>query len=419
MRRGRSKVRDLIFAFAVVCLGPYLFADATRAGERTMTFAGGCETGARLTIAAAGDLLFHKKLQLQAYQRGSDFTRFFKPLAPLLRSADMLYGNLEGPAAGGVALGGVPARRDPGRRLDGRVYSAHLKSLNFNYHPSVVADLKGVGFDVISTANNHALDRGALGIDRTVDAFERAGLPFTGTRRRGETSRPWSAVTRAKGFAIAWVACTYSANGIPDRNNQLLFCYEQKNQVLGEIAELATRPGIDAVILTPHWGAENKHIPLARQRILAREAVDAGAVAVIGTHPHVLQPWEKREVADGREGLIVYSTGNFISNQRRLMERAGALVLVELVRSGGAGSRARLAAAGFVPTWVVIDNKGHRVTMNTGKGWAAQALGKTLQLLPPGNRVGIEWPAKLAVACPRAGAGREQLAREGRSAGSR
>ena len=388
-----------------------------------MTFAGGCETGERITVAAAGDLLFHKTLQLQAYRKGSDFTRFFKPLGPLLRSADMLYANLEGPAAGGVALGGRAARRDPGRRLDGKVYSAHLKSLNFNYHPSVVTDLKRVGFDVVSTANNHALDRGALGVDRTIDALEEAGLPFTGTRRQGETNRPWSVVTRAKGFSIAWVACTYSANGIPDRKGQLLFCYEQKAQVLREIAEMADRPGIDAVILTPHWGAQNSHRPLVRQRTLAREAIDAGAIAVIGTHPHVLQPWEKRGVADGREGLIVYSTGNFISNQRRLMERAGVLVFVELVRPAGERSRVQVSAAGFVPTWVVIDNQGHRVTLNRGKGWAAQALGKTLQLLPPGNRVGIEWPANLPIRCPRAGPGtglgEANLAKESQSAGSR
>ena len=331
-------------AFALSCLA-VTAAFPAAAGEKTLTFSGGCESGERITIAAAGDLLFHKKLQLQAYRKGSSFRRFFAPMTPLLRKADILYGNLEGPAAGGVALGGVRARRDPGRRLDGRVYSAHLKSLNFNYHPSVVADLKAVGFDVISTANNHALDRGALGIDRTIDAFEEAGLAFTVTRRTGERNRPWSVVTRAKGFAIAWVACTFSANGIPDREGQTLFCYDDRADVLREIGEMSERDGIDAVILTPHWGAENKHVPLHRQRRLAREAIEAGAVAVIGTHPHVLQPWEKRLVADGREGLVVYSTGNFISNQRQTAERAGVLGLVELVKRGD--GKTELAAAGL------------------------------------------------------------------------
>lgn len=375
-----------------------LCAAPPTAASETLTFSAGCAEGERINLVAAGDLLFHKKLQIQAYAKGSDFRRFFTPLSAILGAADILYGNLEGPAAGGVGLGGVKARKDPGRRLDGRVYSAHLRSLNFNYHPSVVADLEKVGFDVISTANNHVLDRGPLGIDRTIDAFEEAGLAFTGTRRRGETNRPWSAVTRAGGFAVAWLACTYSANGFPDKQDQLLHCYEEREEVLREIGRLSDDPAIDAVILTPHWGAQYRHGPLIRQRVLAREAIEAGAVAVIGTHPHVLQPWEKRVVADGREGLVVYSTGNFISNQRRLMERAGVLVLLQLVRSPG--TKAQVAAAGFVPTWVVIDGKGHRVTLNRGKGWSAQALAKTLNLLPRGNRVGIEWPPKLPIDCP-------------------
>ncbi len=388
-------MRGLIF-LAVLAITLSAAAPA-RAGKATLTFSGGCEAGDRITLAAVGDLLFHKKLQLQAYARNGTFKRFFVPLQSFLQDADILYGNLEGPAARGVALGGVAARRDPGRRLDGRVYSAHLRSLNFNYHPSVIADLKAVGFDVLSTANNHALDRGALGVDRTIDALDEAELPFTGTKRRGET-RAWSTITRAKGFTIGWLACTYSANGIPDPHDQILHCYDEKAAVLGEIASLADDPDVDAVILTPHWGVQYKHKPIFRQRQLAREALEAGAVAVIGTHAHVIQPLEKLTLADGREGLVAYSTGNFISNQRKLMQRAGIIVLLELVRP--VGVRVRVSSAGFVPTWVVIDGKGHRVTRNRGRGWPKQALAKTLRLLPAGNRVDAQWPVKLPRDCP-------------------
>lgn len=397
-RARRGAVRVLGALMMCAC------AAAPAAPAETLSFSSVCANGERLTIAAAGDLLFHKLLQLQAYAKGGDFKRFFAPLADTLKHADILYGNLEGPAARGIALGGRE-RRDPGRVLDGVVYSAHLASLNFNYHPSVVADLKAVGFDVVSTANNHALDRGALGIDRTIDALEEAGLAFTGTRRRGEYERPWSVVTRAKGFAVAWVACTYSLNGLPDRESQVLACYEQRDDVLRTIKRLTEEPGIDAVILAPHWGVEGSHRLLPRQRELAHAAIEAGALAVIGTHPHVLQPWEKYAASDGREGLIVYSTGNFVSNQRRLMERAGALVLLDLVRDGGA---TRIAAAGFVPTWVEIDGRGHRVTENGGRGWPGEALRQSLRLLPAGNRVSLAGRRDARAGCPEASAGKPE-----------
>ena len=150
-----------------------------------------------------------------------------------------------------------------------------------------------------------------------------------------------------------------------------------------EIRKLAARPDIDAVILTPHWGIEYQQQPDAQQRRLAHEAIDAGATAVIGSHPHVLEPWEKYTAADGREGLIVYSSGNFISGQVRTEQRAGLISLVELTRQ--ADGKARLTAAGYVPTfvefggpWRVVENTGHE---------SAELLASTLRLLPPYGKI--------------------------------
>ena len=284
--------------------------------------------------------------------------------------------------------------------MDGVVYAAHLQSLNFNYHPSVIDDLVAVGFDVVSTANNHTMDRGPLGVDRTIENLVAKGLPFTGTRARGDVMRPWSTITRKNGVSVAWLSCTYSTNGLPDPDGQVLDCYKQKDIVLAEVAFLRGRPDVDAVVLVPHWGAENSHRPWPRQKELGRQAIDAGAAAVIGTHAHVVQPWEKHVAPDGREGLIVYGTGNFISNQRKLMQRAGALIVMEIAKQ--ADGKAALTAAGFVPTWVVIDNRGHRVTVNRGGGWPRQALRQMLTLYPAGNRIDAVWPPDLPKRCDRA-----------------
>jgi poly-gamma-glutamate synthesis protein (capsule biosynthesis protein) len=288
------------------------------------------------------------------------------------------------------------------RIYDPRFYAGGENGvLVFNFHPSVVADVKAGGFHIVSTANNHAADRGALGIERTIDELEAANLAFTGTRRRHESEfdRPWSTVTRTKGFNIAWLACSYDLNGMPDPHAQALVCYgrrgEPRAEVLDEIRRLAADPSIAAVILTPHWGAEYTHRPAARERRLAREAIEAGADAVIGAHPHVLQPWEKHVAADGREGLIIYSLGNFISGQMHVERRSGLIALLEFARPEA--GKARLAAAGYVPTWVRF-GAAWRVVENTGKD-NAHALTLTKRLLPPENHVLSSEMAELPKEC--------------------
>ena len=354
-------------------------------------FRDACAAGERVTLAAVGDLLFHFNLQQQALANGSSFARFWEKVGHVFKRADIVYGNFEGPAARGVGAGG----RDVREARDARVYDRRIYAggegmvLIFNFHPSSVADVKAGGFHVLSTANNHAADRGPLGIDRTIDALEEANVAFTGTRRRGESEhdRPWSTLTRANGFNIAWLACTYGLNGMPDPHGQVLACYgrrgEPRPEVLDEIRRLAGNPAIDAVILTPHWGNEYAHQPSAQERRLAREAVEAGATAVIGAHPHVLQPWEKVTVSDGREGVIFYSLGNFISGQVGTPRRSSVIALIELARADD--GKARLTAVGYVPTWVEYGNP-YRVIENTGKA-NMEGLRLTMRLLPPPNRM--------------------------------
>jgi hypothetical protein len=366
---------------------------STRADARTLTFDATCAPGRRAVIAAVGDLLFHDALQAQALRPGQTFRAFWSPLAALLAGADLTYGNLESPIAAGVGPGGI-ARSDPGRVLDGVVYGRRSAELVFNTHPSVAADLVASGFDVVSTANNHTADRGALGMERTLDALASAGLAQTGLRRARDASqaKAWSTQTRtADGLNVAWLACTYGLNGMRDPHNQVLHCYRDLDVVTTELRALAADPAIDAVVFTPHWGIEGATAPQAADRGLARHAIDAGATAVIGTHPHILQPWEKHVTHDGREGLIVYSTGNFISNQKSDEQRTGVVALLEITRPDQ--GRARLSAAGFVPTYVQMSgNDGHSVT-------EFLTTSDAIRRLPAGNRVAMARYRDLPRAC--------------------
>lgn len=380
--------RRLAPLLALAVAQPAFAGDVTR-----MTFRAGCEAGDRIVIAAVGDLLFHNALQRQALTRGGSYRQFWQPLASVLEGADLTYGNLEGPVAEGVSLMGR-AVKGVGRRWDGNVYGAPAGALNFNYHPSLIDDLRASGFDVVSTANNHAADRGALGMDRTVEALRAGGLAFTGTRARADyPDHKWAVRTSVKGFTVAWIACTYSTNGMPDRSGQALNCYSGRDALLQEVRWNAADPDVDAVIVTPHWGVEKSPLPLKSDRDYARGLIEAGATAVIGTHPHVLQPWEKVQASEGREGVVIYSTGNFISNQVSDDQRTGIVASLELTRRT-AGGKAELSAIGFVPTWV--ERGAHRVTE-----MRIDALrSASLRRLPSGNRVTSDTFRALPRDCP-------------------
>ena len=396
------RLRLAMVALALVALAPPALArpalarrvhqgpEAAAAAPPGMTigFKRPCAPGRRITIAAVGDLLFHRQLEMQALTPTGSYRDFWKPVAGVVANADLTYGNFEGTAAEGIT-DGLDIVKDPGRTWNNRVYSARVLELSYNYHPSLIDDLIDSGFDVVSTANNHAMDRGQIGIDRTVANFDRRGLAFSGTRPRDAPDRPFSVVTKVKGLNVAWLACTFDTNGFPDPHGQVLHCFTQRDAVLGEIKRLAADPQIDAVMLTPHWGIEGSPTPEKRQRELAQDAIEAGATAVVGTHPHVQGPWDKLTATDGREGLVIYSTGNFISNQRRPEQRMGEIALIELTEEPGAG-KARVTAAGFVQTWVDISDV-HRVTE------APRSM--VSRVMPGGNRVALADLPKLPRAC--------------------
>ena len=391
--------------FRLILVSAILAFVSSAAHADTLVFRNACASGDRLKIAAVGDLIFHKQLLAQIFNRRRPVEAFWAPLQDVFNRADITYGNLEGPVAPGITAGGRKVRRHR-LAVDYRVYGYRLPNVSFNFPPSVLDGLKAGGFDIVSTANNHALDRGVVGLELTIDGLHQRRLLFSGTRKRGANDEGWATITHTKGFRVAWLACTYSTNGLPDRHGQVLACYGKQQEILSEIKTLSSDPSIDAVLVTPHWGQENQHRPNARQRRFARLAIEAGALAVIGSHPHVLQPWEKHVAADGREGLIVYSTGNFLSNQRHLMQRAGVVVTLELARTSELRSDTRsqrrkpttiLSGAGYVPTWVVIDRKGHTTVANQSRNSAA--LRWTQRILPPGNKVAAAAPFRLPKTC--------------------
>ena len=278
-----------------------------------------------LRISAVGDILVHEMLFRAAIEQPLRFRSLWAPVSGTLSAADLTVGNLEGPVAPGTLAGGRTTQ-DPGFVYDGNVYSG--TNFVFNYHPYLLKDLVNTGFDFVTTANNHALDRGPLGVDRTIEQLQKAGLPFAGTRLRGATD--WEdRILSVNGSNIGVVACTEMVNGQPDPYRQTLRC--SSKEVFDLISRLKTRT--DAIIVFPHWGEEYQLNPNSFQKDLGKRWIEAGALAVIGNHPHVLQTVQWLTRPDGSRGVIIYSLGNFVASQGAMEKRTSAVVHLDLTPS--------------------------------------------------------------------------------------
>ena len=316
--------------------------------DRYLTFDGACDPGEVVTIAAVGDIMSHRELQRQAYRdKKLHFRAIWAGIEDLLGQTDISYANLETPLAHGIKRNGELGE-DPGMRFDNDVYSGYAR---FNAHRVMAKDLAAAGFDIVSLANNHALDRGSLGVDHTIDALNKAKIKHTGTRKKGSKA-PLHTVTEAKGIRIAWLACTLHTNYGKDEHDQVLYCFKG-NKVAKTVAKLAKNPKIDAVIVTPHWGKEYSPEPSDGQLRRAQEWVDAGATAIIGSHPHVLEPWDKLTTADGREAFVIYSLGNFMSHQRTLNRRSTIILYLGLRK--GADGTVKVVGARYTPLHVRME----------------------------------------------------------------
>jgi hypothetical protein len=343
-----------------------------------------CAGGDRLTIAAVGDVLLHSPLQRRGYAEG--FGAIWRDAAAILSAADIAYANLEGPVAPTVTRG-LGTRRDPGAVFDNVVFTSFPL---FNYHPVIVTDLVRAGVDVVSTANNHAMDRGPDGATATIAHLRAAGLAFTGTRGP-DAARAFAVDLPSRFGMIVFLACSYSTNGLADPHRQVLTCYDDRDEVLAEVTRQAARPEVAAVVVTPHWGDEYSPVPNARQRDLAADLIAAGATAVIGTHPHVVQPWDFIHGPGGYPRPAIYSTGNFISGQVSLPKQTGIVAWLELCRPRGAADPGRalfdgleVSAAGWLAVHMGRGGEGPELTLATpsATGAATQARRLAAARLP-------------------------------------
>lgn len=373
-----SALRTSLLIGCIVAIGQTAYGNAS---NLPVVFSNTCSGVSHVTIGAVGDFLMHDPLQKKA-ARQKTFAHQWKRFHRYTNGVDIMYGNLETPTAPGITRDQREIA-DPGLVWDNEVYTSYQW---FNVHPKLVEDIKATGFDVVSTANNHALDRGAIGVDRTIDELERVGLPFTGTRRSGE-KRDWHTVIEKNGFKTAWLACTFILNSDylkkGDREGQVLNC--NNRAILGLIKNLAANN--DAVIITPHWGHENHDAPAAYQVRAAKMFLDAGASMILGAHPHSLQPMEKYTTPDGRETFVIYSLANFISFQPAMKNKATVMLFVGL--SKDKRGQTFINGVRFIPAFMrnrtgnLMDVE--LLPIEDGKPHGQEGIGHILSILPREN----------------------------------
>jgi hypothetical protein len=273
------------------------------------------------TLVATGDVLLHSPLWEQAradaaaqgQQSGHDFVPLLAGIEPLVSEADLAICHLETPLA----------------PPDGP-YASYP---SFSVPPEIAPALTETGYDACTTASNHTYDRGADGVDRTLEGLDAASIRHAGSARTPDEARAITMLD-AGGGTVALLSYTYGFNGIPAPNGE-----EWRSNLIDENAILAeaTRAraeGADVVVLALHWGDEYVHEPNAQQSELAPRLIGSPHIdLLLGHHAHVVQPIE---MIDG--GWVVYGMGNKLAHQASMgPTRAEGLLVRFTFTETGAG----------------------------------------------------------------------------------
>ena len=275
-------------------------------------------TDTTFTLTAIGDIMCHNTQYLDAYNDETgeyDFSYVFDDISLYTKTADICVGNLETTFAG----------EDVG-------YSSYP---TFNTPDSLAYELKDIGVDVLSTAGNHALDKGFNGLSRTIDVLNDADISHLGTYKTKE-EQDKTLIKYVKGIKIAFVNFTYGTNGIPIPSDKPYCVNLIDENLMKEQIDMAKQEDPDIIIACMHWGTEYKTTPNSTQEQLADFLFKNGIDIILGTHPHVLEPMEKRTVTldDGttKDGFVIYSLGNFIADQNAEYTRDSIILNIDITK---------------------------------------------------------------------------------------
>lgn len=263
----------------------------------------------RITLLFAGDFMQHQRqIDAAVTDNGYNYDDCFSQIKEEVSKADVAIGNLE------VTLGGEPYGGYPG----------------FSAPDEYMYAIQNAGFDVMTTANNHCLDKGRKGLERTIHILDSLKVPHLGTYLDiDDRENRYPLFIEKNGFSIALLNYTYATNGLKTKKPNVVN-YIGKNLILRDIVK-ARAKNPDVIIACMHWGTEYQSTPDKNQVELADWLFAQGVDHVIGSHPHVVQPMEIRyDPVKKQQHILVYSLGNYISDMSALKTDGGVMFKMEL-----------------------------------------------------------------------------------------
>jgi len=270
-------------------------------------------------MSAVGDIMCHLTNVKNAYSSTSkdyDFSNVFKNIKDYTLNADITVGNLETTFAGAS-----------------RGYTGYP---TFNTPEVLGKNLKDIGFDVLCTANNHSMDKGYSGVESTLNFLDEYGLEHYGTAR-SEEEQDTILVKDVNGIKIAFLAYTYGTNGITIPSDKEYSVNLIDKDLIKEHISLAKEKEVDVICVSMHWGTEYRLTPHSSQEELADFLFENDVDIILGSHPHVLEPMEKRTITleDGttKDGFVIYSLGNFVSGQIYANTKSTVILDIQITKN--------------------------------------------------------------------------------------
>lgn len=287
-------------------------------------------------MSAIGDIMCHLTNIKNAYNPTSkdyDFSNVFKNIKSHTENADITIGNLETTFAG-----------------ESRGYTGYP---TFNTPEVLGKNLKDIGVDVLSTANNHCMDKGYSGLVSTLNFLDEYGISHMGTSRNEEEQNK-ILVKDVNGIKIAFLSFTYGTNGITVPSDKSYSVNLIDKELMKKQIELAKSETVDVICVNMHWGVEYKLKQNSTQEDLADFLFENGVDIILGSHPHVLEPMEKRTITldDGttKDGFVIYSLGNFVSGQ--IYANTKSTVILDIQITKDSDGKISIDSVNYTPVYL-------------------------------------------------------------------
>jgi poly-gamma-glutamate synthesis protein (capsule biosynthesis protein) len=343
---NKTRFCTSIFVLILICILIYIFfSKVTRTAtveisslpENTIIVEKQLKEDITISMSVIGDIMCHNSQYVDAYVSSTDnydFSYVFKDIKNYINSADIAVGNLETTFAGKA-----------------KGYSNYPR---FNTPEQLANNLKDFGIDVLSTANNHCMDTNYSGLVSTLNYLDEAGISHMGTYDSKE-AQDTVLIKDVNGIKIAFLSFTYGTNGITIPTDKSYSVNLIDEALILEQLSLAKAQSPGLICVSMHWGIEYQTTQNSTQEDLADFLFNNGVDVILGSHPHVLQPMEKKTITleDGstKDCFVIYSLGNFMSGQTAENTKNSIILNIKFTKSGE-NDKTTIDSISYVPIYM-------------------------------------------------------------------